>query len=41
MGGVGQMGITSGGQDTIKPKDFLNFEQVNARPSTGLRTGFD
>ena len=31
MGGVSQMGITSGGQNTIKPKDFLNFKQVNAR----------
>jgi hypothetical protein len=41
MGGVGQVGITGGGQDTTKPKDFLDFEQVNARPSTALGTGFD
>jgi hypothetical protein len=31
MGGVGQVGVTSGGQDTMVAEDFLNFEQVNAR----------
>jgi hypothetical protein len=31
MGGVGQVGITGGGQDTMVAEDFLNFEQVNAR----------
>jgi len=30
MGGVGQMGITGGGQDTVVAEDFLGFEQVNA-----------
>jgi len=29
--GIGQMGITSGGEDTMVAKDFLNFKQVNAR----------
>jgi len=31
MGGVGQMGITGGGQDALVAEDFLNFKQVNAR----------
>jgi len=35
------MGITGGGQDAMVTEDFLNFKQVNARPSTELRTGFD
>jgi len=29
--GVGQMGITGGGQDTVMTEDFLDFEQVNTR----------
>jgi hypothetical protein len=29
--GVGQVGITGGGQDTMVAEDFLNFKQVNAR----------
>jgi hypothetical protein len=31
ISGVGQVGITSGGQDTMVAEDFLNFKQVNAR----------
>jgi hypothetical protein len=31
IGGVGQVGVTSGGQDTMVTEDFLNFKQVNAR----------
>jgi hypothetical protein len=31
MGGVGQVGIASGGQDTVVTENFLDFEQVNAR----------
>jgi hypothetical protein len=31
MGGVGQVGIASGGQDTMVTENFLDFEQVNAR----------
>jgi hypothetical protein len=30
IGGIGQMGITGGGQDTMVAEDFLNFKQVNA-----------
>jgi len=29
--GVGQMGITGGGQDAMVTEDFLDFEQVDAR----------
>jgi len=29
--GVGQMGVTSGGQDTMVTENFLDFEQVNTR----------
>jgi hypothetical protein len=29
VGGVGQMGITGSGQDTVVTEDFLDFEQVN------------
>jgi len=28
MGGIGQVGIAGGSQDAVKPKDFLNFQQV-------------
>jgi hypothetical protein len=31
VGGVGQMGITGGGQDTVVTEDFLDFKQVDAR----------
>jgi hypothetical protein len=31
ISGVGQMGITGGGQDTMMTENFLDFEQVNAR----------
>jgi hypothetical protein len=31
MGGVGQVGITGGSQDTMMTENFLDFEQVNAR----------
>ena len=31
MGGIGQVGISGGGQDTMVAKDFLDFKQVNAR----------
>jgi hypothetical protein len=30
IGGVGQMGITGGGQNAMVTEDFLDFEQVNA-----------
>ena len=30
MGGIGQMGITGGGQNAVVAEDFLNFKQVNA-----------
>jgi hypothetical protein len=33
MGGVGQVGITGGGQDAMVAENFLDFKQVN--------TGFD
>jgi hypothetical protein len=39
--GIGQVGIAGSGQDAVVAEDFLNFEQVDARPSTALRTGFD
>jgi hypothetical protein len=29
--GVGQMGITGGGQDTMVTEDFLDFKEVDAR----------
>jgi predicted kinase len=29
--GVGQVGVTGGGQDTMVTENFLDFEQVNAR----------
>jgi hypothetical protein len=28
---IGQVGIASGGQDTVVAEDFLDFEQINAR----------
>jgi hypothetical protein len=31
MGGVGQMRITGGSQDTMVAEDFLDFKQINAR----------
>ena len=31
VGGVGQVGITGGGQNTMMAEDFLDFEHVNAR----------
>jgi hypothetical protein len=31
VGGVGQMGITSSGQNAMVTEDFLDFKQVNAR----------
>jgi hypothetical protein len=29
--GIGQVGITSGGQDAVVAEDFLDFQQVDAR----------
>jgi hypothetical protein len=31
VGGVGQMGITGGGQNAMVTEYFLDFEQVDAR----------
>jgi hypothetical protein len=28
--GIGQVGITGGGQDAVVTQDFLNFKQVDA-----------